>query len=298
MDSLILDTDVGVDDAVAIITLLSYKKQALKLIVSSFGNVPLENTTQNTLKILSLLNSNIPVLKGASAPISKPYEDASHIHGNDGLGGLSSKLPKPLNEPIEGDFLQILYDTIKKEKNVTYITIGPLTNLYLLLNRFPDVSENIKKVISMGGGINEHNVTEYAEFNIYADPESADFVLKNVKDITLVPLDLTNHVALTLDDIKKVKEHSTMLSDFMTLILEKNYENCVSYGEEGSTMHDATAVLCCLFPELFEFYQTGIDVDCINHIGQTVINNTRNNVKIASCKDTKTIINKIIDCIK
>lgn len=298
MDSIILDTDVGVDDAVAIVTLLSYKKDAVKLIISSYGNVPVEKTTANTLKVLSLFNCDTPVLKGASEPLSGKFEDASHIHGGDGLGGLSKTLPNPKTKAIEGDFLQILYDKIKSLKQVAYITIGPLTNLYLLLNRFPDVKENITKVVTMGGGFKEHNVTKFAEFNIYSDPQSADYVLKNINDLTLVPLDLTNHVALTPKDIKKIRAHGTVLSDFMADVLDKNYENCIHFGEEGSTMHDATAVLCCLFPDLFTFLQTGVDVDCTENIGQTVLNSSRSNIKIADCDDKRMLIDKICECIR
>ncbi|MEG0691966.1 MAG: nucleoside hydrolase [Oscillospiraceae bacterium] len=295
-NKIILDTDPGIDDAIAIIVLLSECSERVDLILSSYGNISVEYTTQNALMMLSLLKSDIPVVKGTHMPNNKNYTDASHIHGVDGLGGLNVDVST--RKAIEGDYLQITYDRIIKAGMVDYITLGPLTNLALLIKRFPDVVSHIEKVVSMGGGMDRGNVTKFAEFNIYCDAESASYVFSSIKEIVLVPLNITSTVAFNLEQIEAIGRFKTPIAKAMEQILTENYHCCSRYGNHGSTMHDATAVLYYLYPELFTVRKCGIEVDCSERYGQTRLYDNQNNVTLALETNPELLLVKITDCIK
>ena len=293
---IILDTDPGIDDAVAMIVLHHFCKERVRLIVAGYGNIKAEQTVKNALMMCELLDMDVPVLPGAVVPQMRGYEDAAHIHGADGLGGmaLGTVTKKPL---ASDDFLKTLYETIKEAGTVDYITLGPLTNLALLLKRYPDVASHIARVVTMGGGIACGNVTPHAEFNIHCDAESADQVFASGLPVALVPLDTTNHVAFSMEQINALADVHTPLASLMQKILTANYENCTRYGEEGYTMHDSTAVLYYLFPEYFETIQCGITVDCGERYGKTQITDRRNNVTLIQSGESETLCKLILSCI-
>ena len=265
---IILDADPGIDDAVAMAVLLKTCGARVKLLLSTYGNIPLEKSTRNALSLLTLLGADgIPVVRGAQqpGPGNAVYEDASYIHGGDGIGGLQeSELFKslPVKQPIEGDFLQIVYDAIVEEGSVDYITLGPMTNLSALLTRFPDVAGKLNQVVTMGGGIGMGNVTKFAEFNFYCDAESAQHVFSVVPDAVLAPIDITTQVNFSLEQIAAIGAKGTPVAKAMEAMLVLNHKQCVAYGEPGATMHDSTAVLAYLYPALFEFKACGLRVIC------------------------------------
>ena len=265
---IILDADPGIDDAVALAVLLQACKEQVALVVTTYGNIPLEKSTPNMLSLLALMDaSGIPVVEGAEqpGPGNAIYEDASYIHGGDGIGGLqSSDMFQALKVPeaVQGDSLQILYDTIIKAGKVVYITLGPLTNLSELIKRFPDVVDHLHQVVTMGGGIGLGNVTEFAEFNFYCDAESVQHVFASVPNLILAPIDITTQVNFNLDQISAIGAMGTPVAKAMEAMLIVNYDQCVSYGEPGATMHDSTAVLAALYPELFTFSVCGIHMEC------------------------------------
>jgi len=266
---IILDADPGIDDAVAMAVLLKACKARVKLMLTTYGNIPLEKSTRNALSLFTLLGADeIPVARGADkpGPGNAVYEDASYIHGGDGIGGLQdSELFKslPVKEAIGGDSLQIVYDAIMEEEGgVDYIALGPLTNLSALIARFPEAVRKLNQVIAMGGGIGMGNVTEFAEFNFYCDAESARHVLSVVPGLVLAPTDITTRVNFSLEQIAAIGAAGTPVARAMESMLTLNYHQCVAYGEPGATMHDSTAVLAYLCPELFEFRSCGIAMGC------------------------------------
>ena len=266
---IILDCDPGIDDAVAMAVLLKARGEQVKLVFATYGNIPLEKTARNALSLLALLGAaDIPVLRGAEhpGPGNAAYEDASYIHGGDGLGGLQgSDLLKGLSarKALEGYTLRMVYDAVMEEaEGVDYITLGPMTNLSALIARFPDVAERLHRVVAMGGGIGLGNVTEYAEFNFYCDAESARHVLSATPRLILAPIDITTQVAFGPEQIAAIGAAGTPVALAMEAMLTLNYNQCVAYGEPGATMHDSTAVLAYLYPELFEFRACGIRVEC------------------------------------
>lgn len=293
----ILDTDPGIDDAIAIIVLLSYAREQVKLVLASYGNISVDHTTNNALTMLSLCHcDDIPVVKGTAHPDNDHYVDAANIHGSDGLFGLKSD--RPCGQAVIGDYLQITYDAIVAQGMVDYIVLGPLTNLALLIKRFPDVLDHIHQVIIMGGGLTFGNVTKEAEFNIHCDAESAQYVFDTVPKLVMAALDVTTSVAFTLEQIADIQAIGTPLAQSMAFILEKNYHTCVAYGEPGATMHDSTAVVYYLFPELFEVEWCGISVDCITHYGKTIRHEDQKNIGVIVKTDPQDILQKIHDSIE
>ena len=283
---IIMDCDPGIDDAVAFAVLLKACDAQLKMVLTTYGNISQENATKNSLTLLALLDADVPVVCGADAPGpgNGVYEDASYIHGGDGIGGLQgSDLLKdiPAREAVEGDYLQIVYDAIMEEESVDYITLGPLTNLSALIRRFPDVIGHIEQVITMGGGINLGNVTELAEFNFYCDAESADHVLSTMEKVILAPIDITTKVNFSLPAIAEIGAAGTTVAKVMEAMLTVNYHQCVGFGEPGATMHDSTAILAYYRPDLFEFRSCGIRVNCEKErYGESVPIGDRDNVML------------------
>lgn len=301
---IILDSDPGIDDAVAIAVLLKECKERLKLFLSSYGNTSLDNTTRNAENILSLLGADIPIVRGSSRPSpgNGTYTNASYIHGGDGIGGMQSSEifnNLPVKKAIEGDYLKIVYEAIVEEETVDYIAIGPLTNLSELTKRFPDVVERINHVAIMGGGIGCGNITEFAEFNFYCDAESADNVLSSLPKITLTPLNVTTQVAFSLTDIAKIGEVGTNAAAFMEAILTSNYHQCIAYGDSGSTMHDSTAILAYLYPELFKFVPCGIRVNCEKErYGECTVEKEGNNVQLVTETNPKRLLEIISKAVR
>lgn len=295
---IILDTDPGIDDAVALAVLNYYCPERVRLILTSYGNISVEKTTRNAQTLRALLGWEVPVVKGSVCPENNRYEEAAHIHGADGLGGLRLEEPLELGEAEDGDFLQRVRDMICTLGPVEYITLGPLTNLAALLRRFPEVRPHIARVVCMGGGFGVGNVTKWAEFNIHCDAESADFVFAELPEIALIPLNITNKVAFDLEQIAEMTQPDTPLCRAMGQILRMNYHACVNYGEKGSTMHDSAAVLYALFPELFETERCGVRVDRGEHYGETLREESRRNVILPREAQTPALLERIAEAIR
>jgi inosine-uridine nucleoside N-ribohydrolase len=300
---IILDSDPGIDDAVAIAVLFKACKERVKLFLSSYGNTSIDNTTRNAGSVLSLLDADIPLVRGSlrPGPGSGTYVDASYIHGGDGIGGMqNSELLNKLQikNAIEGDYLKIVYDFIIEEECVDYIALGPMTNLSALIRRFPDVVERINQTTIMGGGIKKGNITEFAEFNFHCDAESADHVLSVMPNITLTPLNITTQVAFDLTRIAEIGSAGTSAAAFMEAILTSNYHQCIAYGNTGSTMHDSTAVLAYLYPELFKFVSCGVRVNCgKERYGECVVSNDGNNVQLVTETNPQRLLDIIAESI-
>ena len=301
---IIFDSDPGIDDAVAIAVLLKACKERVKLFLSTYGNTSVENTTRNAECVLSLLGADIPIIRGSQTPSpgNGTYVDAAYIHGGDGIGGLqNSDVFKNLTvrKAIDGDFVKIVYEAIVEEGSVDYIAIGPLTNLSALIKRYPDVTERINHAIIMGGSIGFGNITEFAEFNFYCDAESAGHVLSSLPRMTLTPLNITTQVAFNLAEIARIGEAGTKAATFMEAILTTNYHQCIAYGDSGSTMHDSTAILAYLYPELFKSEQCGIRVNCDKErYGECTIEKDGNNVQLIAETNPKRLLEIIQEAVR
>ncbi len=257
---IILDTDPGLDDAIAIAVLAAFAKDRLNTVITSYGNVSLEMTTRNFLRCCKLFDLDPPhIIKGSKLPLSgTAFEDAAQIHGADGLAGITVE-PATLSVTEESP-IDTLYERICAFEKVDYITLGPMTNLAKLLTSHPDAKSHINRIVSMGGGFDKGNVTKYAEFNIYCDSAAAEAVFACGLPILLMPLNATHQVALSLSDIECLTRSRSVKSGHLRRILQKNYETNTAQGDEGCIVHDACAVIAYLFPETFSYRDSNIHV--------------------------------------
>ncbi|MBU1335230.1 MAG: nucleoside hydrolase [Alphaproteobacteria bacterium] len=186
---MILDTDGGVDDAQALLMLIAAGRTP-DAITTVFGNVGLDAATRNILTTLAVVGADVPVHKGADRPLTQPIIDAKYIHGEDGLGGAPrpATLPQPASEDAVGFLRQSFRDAAAKGEQIDILMIGPLTNLALALRVEPTIIAGIGQLTIMGGTVyGRGNTTPAAEFNIFADPESAAVIFRSEIDIVVVP---------------------------------------------------------------------------------------------------------------
>ena len=242
----IIDTDPGIDDAVAIAAALFSPQLDVKLISTVSGNVSVEKTTRNALQLMTFWQQSVPVARGAAAPLLRPPRDASNVHGESGMAGYSfapanrSAMDKPA-------FLAIYDCLLASDEPITLVTIGPLTNIAMLLAQYPECKTRIKRIVMMGGSSGRGNLTPNAEFNIAVDPEAAAHVFNSGLDIVMCGLDVTNHAMLTpeyLATLPGLNRTGEMLHAIFS-----HYRS--GSMETGLRMHDLTAIAFLVKPELF-----------------------------------------------
>lgn len=280
---LLVDCDPWADDVFALLWLLinhKFSKIPMEIvgITTVGGNVSAEETYKNVLRICQMVGeTNIPIWKDHRQIIS---EDASYIHGNDGIGNLSKMLPKVHTPEITNDSVEMIIEAIKKYgKNLALITTGPLTNLALAEEREPGILQQAKKIIAMGGAIFIHgNVTPSAEFNIYYDAISAKKVFDAVEHLVLLPLDLTTSMPFTMEDMKNCfseinnSEKQKFMLELTKFIIGTNMKFRETWYQEGFYVHDAHTVGILLYPQLYEgrFMQVNIETKGEFTNGQTI----------------------------
>lgn len=272
---IILDVDTGIDDALGIILAVKSGEFDLIGITTVNGNVSLGKATENTCKILDLLQvgEQIPVVPGASRPLVRTEFFEHRVHGEDGLGG-ALRDTSVMTQPTKGfgpDF--IIENVLAHSGQITLIMTGPLTNLALAVRKCPQLVEHVKEVIFMGGVVREHgNVTPTAEYNIYVDPEAAKIVFHaGFPELTLVGLDVTRKALLTEDHIRELGDTAIAryvkqsTSDYTERYFERN-------GVRACAMHDPLAVGVALDRNLVTTQKLYVDVETKSELcdGQTV----------------------------
>src|SRR5881275_3260457 len=195
MTDIILDCDPGHDDAIALLLALASSEVRLLGVTTVSGNQTLEKTTANAIRVLDHVNrDDVPVAAGAARPLVRERHVAADVHGESGLDG--PDLPPPSREPEAAHAIDwIATMLVTRDEPVTIVATGPLTNIALLLARYPELAAHIERIVLMGGAVGEGNVTPAAEFNIWADPEAAARVFSAGIDLTMVGLNVT-HKAL------------------------------------------------------------------------------------------------------
>lgn len=272
---IIIDTDPGQDDAVAILLALASPELEVLGITCVAGNVPLALTSRNARVICELAGRrDIPVHAGCDAPLVRRLVTAENVHGKSGLDGID--LPEPTMPLAPGHAVDFLIDTLRREPagTVTLVPIGPLTNIATAFRRAPDIVARVRQVVLMGGGHFEGgNITPMAEFNIYVDPEAAAEVLASGADIVMLPLDVT-HEALTdrawLDGLRgqgtRLGQAVAAWTDFF-----ERYDRA-RYGHDGAPLHDPCTIAWLLAPDLFTARRINVEVELASPIalGATV----------------------------
>jgi pyrimidine-specific ribonucleoside hydrolase len=263
---LIIDTDPGIDDAFAIALACASPDVDLIGVTTVFGNVGLANTTRNALRLLALYGrEDVPVAAGADRPLVHPHELRSrHVHGEDGLSGLSDTLPERTNGVAGTDAVSLMVRLLEESPEpVTIAPIGPLTNIALLLAAHPSVQSKIERLVIMGGGLSGGNMTAGAEFNIWSDPEAARRVLvEESVPTTLVPMDLTMRCVVDgawLDRLAASGPRAATLVG-LSAVYRTHYKNAL--GREGMVIHDAVAVAEAVRPGILRTTAMPVEVDC------------------------------------
>ena len=247
--SVLLDCDPGIDDAVAILLGLASPEISFVGITTVAGNVDLGCTTENALRVAALGGGRvIPVYAGCPKAILGAPPPATHVHGNDGLGGVM--LPPGGTAQAEHAVNALLRIPTEIE-DLSLVAIGPLTNLAVMLTQEPEIAGRIGRTVIMGGGIEGGNVTPAAEFNIHFDPEAARAVFESRLRPILVPLDLTRKAAVHEDWINRLRTLGTPVAIAASGMMDF-YLEAVRHRGLGMIIHDATALAVEIWPELFD----------------------------------------------
>jgi purine nucleosidase/pyrimidine-specific ribonucleoside hydrolase len=261
---ILLDCDPGHDDAIALLLALGSDELDLRGVTTVAGNQTLEKTTANAIRVLELAGrAEIPVAAGAGRPLVREPRVAADVHGETGLDG--PDLPPPQADPSPQHAVDFLAERIE---GATLVATGPLTNVALLLARYPEAKP--ERIVLMGGAIAEGNVTPAAEFNIWADPEAAQRVFTSGLDITMVGLDVTHKALVNPDQLRG----SGRIGEVVAELLEfyGGFHRSV-YGWDGSPIHDAVAVAHVIDPELLEVERLNVRIDTESELcrGRTVV---------------------------
>jgi purine nucleosidase len=252
---IIIDTDPGQDDAVAILLALASPEDVEVLgIVAVAGNVPLAHTERNARRIVELAGRpEIPVFAGCVRPMARQLVTAEHVHGRTGLDGVNLPEPRVALRPQHG--VDFIVETLRAAEpgSITLCTLGPLTNIAMALVMAPDIARHIREIVMMGGAYFEvGNITPTAEFNIFVDPEAADVVMKSGVPIVMAPLDLTHRILSTrarLDAIDNLGNRAGAAVAGLLSFSERF--DLAKYGSLGAPLHDPTVIAYLLKPELF-----------------------------------------------
>ena len=251
--SIIIDTDPGQDDAVAILLALASPELEVLGITTVAGNVPLRLTTRNALALCELARTSTRVYEGCSRPLVNDLRTAENVHGPSGLDG--AELPPPQTRSAEQHGVDFIIETVRSRstKSVTLCALGPLTNLAMAFVKAPDIVPMLAEVVLMGGGFFEGgNVTPAAEFNIFVDPHAASTVFRAGCAITMMPLDVTHKALATPERIEPFREMRTAVGDAVFGMLEffDKYDTD-KYGTTGAPLHDACVIAYLIEPTLF-----------------------------------------------
>ena len=238
---IILDTDPGHDDAIALLLALASPEVELLGVTTVAGNQTLEKTTANALKVLEYVKrTDVPVYAGAVRPLVREPWVAEFVHGETGLDG--PELPDPDTEPAPGHAVDFLARQLEERDGVVLVPVGPLTNIGLLLATYTGIEQRIARIVLMGGSIAEGNVTPAAEFNIWADPEAAQRVFASGVDVTMVGLDVTHKALLYPDAVERLRASGRVGKLVAELYDFYHAHHVRMYGWDGSPVHDALAV--------------------------------------------------------
>ena len=266
---IIIDTDPGIDDTIAITTALRSPELEILGLTSIFGNAVIETSTQNALRLVELEgHDSIPVARGCDVPMIVELEDiASYVHGNDGMGNINP--PAPKGKAIEKTAAEFIIDTVRANPGeVILAPIGPLTNIALALEIDPGIVDLIKKIVLMGGAVSvAGNISPVAEANIYHDPHAADIVMQASCPVVMVGLDVTEQVIMTpqyFEEIYKVENPVTKLIKRILPLYQEYHDRFRGMGGRIHT-HDPSAIAYLIDPNLFKTESVPVFVETEGH---------------------------------
>ncbi|PTX53232.1 purine nucleosidase [Gemmobacter caeni] len=273
---IIIDTDPGQDDAVAILLALASPEEVEVLgICAVAGNVPLALTARNARIVCELAGQpGVKVFAGCDRPLSRKLVTAEYVHGATGLDG--PQLPDPVMKLQDRHAVDFIIETLRAEPagTVTLCPLGPLTNIATALQRAPDIASRIQEIVLMGGAYFEvGNVTPAAEFNIYVDPQAADIVFRSGVPLVVMPLDVTHKALTTRPRIEAFRAMGTkpgrMVAEWTDFFERFDVQK---YGSEGAPLHDPCVIAWLMRPELFTGRHINVEIETQSELtlGMTV----------------------------
>ncbi|MEH6647410.1 nucleoside hydrolase [Sulfitobacter sp.] len=273
---IIIDTDPGQDDAVAILLALASPEEIEVLgITCVAGNVPLALTTKNARIVCELAGrTDVAIYEGCDRPLGRELVTAEHVHGKTGLNGPT--LPEPTMPMAEGHAVDFIIDQLRTYApgTVTLCPLGPLTNIATALQKAPDIASRIAKIVLMGGGYFEGgNITPAAEFNFYVDPQAADIVFRCGAPIVVMPLDVTHKALVTRarnDAFRALGTPIGIAVAEMTDFFERFDKE--KYGSAGAPLHDPCVTAYMIQPDLFTGRHINVEIETTSELtmGMTV----------------------------
>lgn len=270
--AVIIDTDPGIDDFLAIMLAKSSAKLDIRAITAVCGNQTLEKTSKNALDIASLLDINVAVAKGAQTPLDRELYTAGDVHGENGIGNIYLEASsKEFDNRYAWD---LIYDEAKKENgNLEIIAIGPLTNIAIAVLKYPELVNMVKRLTIMGGSASSGNRTEHAEFNIWADPLAADIVFKSGFNMVMVGLDVTRKTLLSEENIEEIKAVKSEHIDIIGSLLDEMFKRYKKLGNPGVVIHDALAVAYVIDESCLELKNCQVSIESRDEIriGKTIV---------------------------
>jgi inosine-uridine nucleoside N-ribohydrolase len=275
--TLIIDTDPGSDDAIAILFALGAVEELNVLALTAVaGNVSLDRTVRNACIIRDWAGrSDLPVYAGCSRPLVRDLVIDEVVFGQSGLGGIA--LPEPSAAPQDGHAVSFLIDSLlhAEEKSITLCPIGPLTNIAMVLLYTPEAKRGVREIVLMGGAYFEGgNITPSAEFNIYVDPHAADVVFRSGIPITVLPLDVTHQALTSSTRVERFRQIGNRAGEIVAQLLTSYARYDIEvHGLEGGALHDPCVIGYLLAPELFSGRQVNVMVETSSPLtlGATVV---------------------------
>jgi len=274
MQRIILDTDPGIDDALALFLALASPEVQLEAITTVSGNVHVDLTTRNALALLELAGrTDIPVARGCDRPLVRRPVVADYVHGSNGLGNV--ELPEPQLRPVGRHAVDVIIEKVMEARGeITLVPIGPLTNIALAVREEPRIAQYVREVVIMGGALRvPGNVTPAAEFNIYADPHAAHMVLHAGWPIRSVTLDVTTQALLQSWQVDRMASNGSQVTGLIRQMIDYYLDTFGQLrGITAFAMHDPLCLAAVLRPELITWKSAYVDVELAGTLtlGETV----------------------------
>lgn len=260
---IILDCDPGHDDAIAILLAVASPSIDLLGISVVAGNQTIEKTAQNALNVARFLNSNVPIAIGCSLPIIRDRIICSEVHGESGLDGFT--FPKYEKNFDKRHACQMMIDLIMANDDMVVVTTGPMTNLAMAMRLEPKIVKRIKKVVLMGGSIDNGNTSPAAEFNIMCDAEAAHIVFNSGVDVYMCGLNITRKVLVRDEIVNRMGQINNRISDMFVKLMEVFNENQrKTFGIEAGPLHDPVTIVSLIDESVVTFKKMNVVID-INH---------------------------------
>ncbi len=298
----IIDCDPGVDDTAALLLAHQMPELEILAVTTVAGNVSVDKTTINAMRVRMASGAGYPVFSGAEHPMFREPVTASGVHGEDGFGGVEMEIPDD-EIPAEKAW-DAMYRIAKEQKGeLTIVATGPMTNLGIALSKYKELPQLVKRIVIMGGAAIGGNVTPAAEFNIYVDPEAADMLFQSGIPVYMCGLDVTMKAYITPEELKKVgalgSPQAKLFHDVFQNLQKKALEE---WEQPGVALHDPVAVMYAADDSIFETHHVGIRVETKGEItlGKTVTDlysdkQMEHNAYIVMDVDRDAFLKKVMD---